>query len=181
MRFDAAVAEEQSLVIDDYKVAFRDTRTDDRTDRLAQWALIDVYRIDPDSYAAEFQQARLDERSGFVTSSEIRPGDRKVGEIQPQHEFYRTVNQVSVRAGILGNPLEDLYVIPRDFLSDGRLSLAVSINPLAVWLWIAGPIFILGTAVALWPNPALERAPVSGTSRSRAVPPLKATAGHEAT
>ena len=181
MRFDAAVAEGQSLVIDDYKIAFRDTRTDDRTDRLAQWALIDVYRIDPDSYAAEFQQARLDERSGFVTSSEIRPGDRKVGEIQPQHEFYRTVNQVSVRAGILGNPFEDLYVIPRDFLNDGRLSLAVSINPLAVWLWIAGPIFILGTAVALWPNPALERAPVSGTSRSHAVSPLKTTAGHEAT
>ena len=181
MRFDAAVAEGQSLVIDDYKIAFRDTRTDDRTDRLAQWALLDVYRIDPDSYAAEFQQARVDERSGFVTSSDIRLGDRKVGEIQPQHEFYRTVNQVSVRAGILGNPLEDLYVIPRDFLSDGRLSLAVSINPLAVWLWIAGPIFILGTAVALWPNPALERAPVSGKSRSRAVSPLKATAGHEAT
>ena len=167
VRFDAAVAEGQSLVIDDYRIAFRDTQTDDRSDRLAQWALIDVYRIDPDSYAAEFQQARVDERSGFVTSSDVRPGDRKVGEIIPQHEFYRTVNQVSVRAGILGNPLEDLYVIPRDFLSDGRLSLAVSINPLAVWLWIAGPIFILGTAIALWPNPELERATASRKKSNR--------------
>ena len=178
-RFDAAVAEEQSLVIDDYRIAFRDTRSDDRSDRLAQWALLDVYRIDPDSYASEFQQARLDARSGFVTDSSIRTGDRKIGEIQPQHEFYRTVNQVSVRAGILGSPLEDLYVIPRDFLSDGRLSLAVSINPLAVWLWVAGPIFILGTAVALWPNPALERSPVSRTARNRATVPPNVTAGQE--
>ena len=55
-------------------------------------------------------------------------------------------------------------MIPRDFLEkdenedEERVSLAVSINPLAMWLWIAGPIFLLGTAIALWPHPSLERA-----------------------
>ena len=60
----------------------------------------------------------------------------------------------SVRSGIRSTIVEDLYVIPRDFLPDGRVSLAVSINPLAWWLWAAGPIFILGTMVALWPQAA---------------------------
>ena len=33
----------------------------------------------------------------------------------------------------------------------------VQINPLAMWLWIAGPIFVIGTIFALWPQPSLER------------------------
>ena len=178
-RFDAAIAEGQSLVIDNYRAEFTGTRIDDRPDRLAQWAIVDVYRIDPEDYTAERQQARSDARSGFVADGPARPGDRLLGTIQPQHEFYRTVNQVSVRAGILGSPIEDLYVTPRDFLSDGRLSLAVSINPLAMWLWIAGPIFILGTAVALWPNPALESSVVSAASRTRPLANVPATAQQE--
>ena len=166
-RFDAAIAEGESLVLDNYRVEFTGTRIDDRPDRLAQWAIVDLYRIEPDEYTAEQEQARAEARSGFVVGDEKRPGDRLLGTIQPQHEFYRTANQVSVRAGILGSPIEDLYVTPRDFLSDGRLSLAVSINPLAMWLWIAGPIFILGTVVALWPNPALESSVVTTSTRTR--------------
>ena len=65
----------------------------------------------------------------------------------------------SVRSGIRSTVVEDLYVIPRDFLADGRVSLAVSINPLAWWLWASGPFFILGTMVALWPQPAVEKRP----------------------
>ena len=25
-------------------------------------------------------------------------------------------------------------------------------NPLVIWMWIAGPLFVLGTLVALWPE-----------------------------
>ena len=65
----------------------------------------------------------------------------------------------SVRSGIRSTVVEDLYVIPRDFLADGRVSLAVSINPLAWWLWASGPFFIIGAMVALWPQAAVERRP----------------------
>ena len=140
---------------------------------------MDVYRIEPTAYNAEREQARADARSGFVVHGAERAGDRLLGTIQPQHEFYRTVNQVSVRAGILGSPVEDLYVTPRDFLSDGRLSLAVSINPLAMWLWIAGPIFILGTVVALWPNPALENSFARSAAQTRSIANTTATAPQE--
>ena len=69
-----------------------------------------------------------------------------------KHEFYPSFNQISVRSGILSTPIEDIYVIPRDFLDDGRIGVAVSINPLAWWLWAAGPFFIFGTMFALWPS-----------------------------
>ena len=160
-RYDAAIELGESLVLDDYRIEYIDHKMDDRPDRFAQWAQIDVYRIDPSQYGNELAAANAIGKAGFTLSTEARPGDRLVGQLEPSHEFFRNFNMVSVRSGIKTNPIEDLYVIPRDFLQDeqgDRVSLAVSINPLAMWLWIAGPIFLLGTAIALWPHPALERA-----------------------
>lgn len=159
-RYDAAIGLGESLVLDDYRVEYVDKRIHDRPDRFAQWAQIDVYKIDPSHYSSELAAAESIGKVGFTVTTEPRPGDEFVGQLEPSHEFFRNFNQVSVRSGIKTSPVEDLYVIPRDFLQDEngeRISLAVSINPLAMWLWIAGPIFLLGTAIALWPHPALER------------------------
>ncbi|MCY4476278.1 MAG: cytochrome c biogenesis protein CcsA [Chloroflexi bacterium] len=156
-RYDAAIAPGESLVLDDYRIEYVDNRVHDRPDRLARWAQIDVYRIDPAQYSGEFSAAKDAGKQGFTVATGRRPGDNFVGQLEPSHEFFRNFNMVSVRSGIKTSPIEDLYVIPRDFLEDERVSLAVSINPLAMWLWIAGPIFLLGTLVALWPHPTLER------------------------
>ncbi len=156
-RYDAALTKGESLILDNYRIVFADHQIDDRPDRLAQWASIDVYQIDPAQYASELRDAEIAGKAGFTVFTDARPGDTLVGFLEPRHEFYRTHNMVSVRSGIKSTPLEDLYVIPRDFLADGRVSLRVSINPLAMWLWIAGPIFVLGTAIALWPHRVLER------------------------
>ncbi len=159
-RYDAAIALGESLVLDEYRIEYVDRRLDDRPDRLAQWAQIDVYEIDPAQYRSEIAAAESIGKAGFTIATSPRPGDQLVGQLEPSHEFFRNFNQVSVRSGIKTSPLEDLYVIPRDFIRDengDRVSLAVSINPLAMWLWIAGPIFLLGTAIALWPHPTLER------------------------
>ncbi len=160
-RFDAALNRGESLVLDNYRIEYVDRRLDDRPDRLAQWAQLDVYSIDPSQYRDEFNTASSIGKTGFTVTTDARPGDALVGRLEPSHEFFRNFNMVSVRSGIMTSPVEDLYVIPRDFLQDGqegeRVSLAVSINPLAMWLWIAGPIFLIGTAIALWPHPVLER------------------------
>ena len=156
-RYDAAIALGESLVLDDYRLEYVNNRTHDRPDRLARWAQIDVYKIDSAQYGDEFAAANDAGKQGFTVVTDRRVGDDYVGQLEPSHEFFRNFNMPSVRAGIKTNPIEDLYVIPRDFLEDDRVSLAVSINPLAMWLWIAGPVFLLGTLIALWPHPTLER------------------------
>ena len=162
-RYDAAIMPGESIVIDNYRIQFLERRVDDRPDRVAQWADINVYSINLDDYTVERNNAAIEGRSGFVVNTDARNGDRLIGKLAPSYEQHRNFELISVRSGIMTSPLEDLYVIPRDFLQDGRVSLAVSINPLAVWLWIAGPIFILGTMVALWPYPKLERATYRST------------------
>ncbi len=156
-RYDAAIKPGESLVIDNYRIEYIARKSDDRPDRLAQWAELNVYSIHMADYSDGFARATAAGKAGFVTDDAKRSGDRLIGRVEPRHETHRNFNMVSVRSGIMSGPIKDLYVIPRDFLADGRVSLAVSINPLALWLWIAGPIFLVGTIVALWPHPALER------------------------
>jgi cytochrome c-type biogenesis protein CcmF len=166
-RTDGALALGESLVIDNYRIEYVDRGSSNRSDRIAQWADMSIFRIDAADYATELAEARSQGSDGFtVNDSTQRPGDRLIGQIQPWHGFYTSFNMASVRSGIKSTIFEDLYVIPRDFLPDGRISLAVSINPLAWWLWASGPFFIIGTMVALWPQPAVERRPARSTARA---------------
>lgn len=159
-RTDGALAVGDSIVLSEYRIEYVDNGNSTRPDRIAQWADMSVYRIDDDDYATEIAEAKAKGADGFtLTNSAARPNDELIGTLQPWHGFYPNFNMASVRSGIRTTPIEDLYVIPRDFLADGRISVAVSINPLAWWLWASGPLFILGTMVALWPHPAVERRP----------------------
>ena len=152
-RTDGALEIGQSLVIDNYRIEYVDNGSSSRPDRIAKWAELSVYNIDVNNYVTEKAAAKAQGSTGFtLDDSTLRPGDRLISQIEPWHGFYLDFNMASVRSGIRSTIIEDLYVIPRDFLPDGRVSLAVSINPLAWWLWAAGPIFIIGTMVALWPQ-----------------------------
>ena len=152
-RMDIALRPGESAVIDDYRIEYVNRNSALRSDRVAQWADLNVYRVDPGTYAADPDGHRIEPQK-FAAGY---PEDELIGALQPWHGFYTDFNQVSVRAGIRTDLTEDLYVIPSDFLTEDRVLLRISINPLAVWLWIAGPIFVIGTIFALWPQPALER------------------------
>lgn len=157
-RTDGAIELGESLVIDNYRIEYVDSGDSSRADRIAQWAEMTVYRIDKDDYAVEIDAARAEGASGFtLADSTARLNDKYLGQIEPWHGFYPDFNMASVRSGIRSTVVEDIYVIPRDFLADGRVSLAVSINPLAWWLWASGPFFIIGTMIALWPQASIER------------------------
>lgn len=160
-RTDGALALGESLIIDNYRIEYVDNGDESRPDRIAQWAEMSVYEISPEDYEQEKAFAAAQGSTGFtLKDSRLRENDKLIDQIRPWHGFYVDFNMASVRSGIRSTLVEDLYVIPRDFLADGRISLAVSINPLAWWLWASGPFFIIGTMVALWPQPAVERRPV---------------------
>lgn len=160
-RTDGALALGESIILDNYRIEYVDEGESIRDDRIAKWAEMSVYEINPDDYSQEIAFAATQGSSGFtLKDSRLRENDNLIDQIEPWHGFYPDFNMASVRSGIRSTIVEDLYVIPRDFLADGRVSIAVSINPLAWWLWVSGPFFIIGTMVALWPQHAVERRPV---------------------
>jgi cytochrome c-type biogenesis protein CcmF len=177
-RVDVALAPGESAIIDNYRVEYIDQEESSRPDRGEVWANLNIYRIDRSQYDAD--------TGGYGTGGATfqvpaggYPGDRLLGTLEPWQAFYPAFNQVSVRSGIRSTPLEDLYLIPSNFNTDGTIALRMSINPLAMWLWISGPIFLFGTMIALWPAPAVERRRATASNRRRAPAPSGASEGSE--
>jgi cytochrome c-type biogenesis protein CcmF len=75
-----------------------------------------------------------------------------VKRLQPGFAFYPSFSMASTRAGIRQTPIEDLYILASEFTDDGRALFRVHINPLILWLWLAGPVMVFGTVVSLWPE-----------------------------
>jgi cytochrome c-type biogenesis protein CcmF len=74
-----------------------------------------------------------------------------LGILKPGYVFYPSFNMASVRAGIISSPVEDFYLIASEF-RENQAMFRIHINPLVFWMWISGPIFILGTILALLPG-----------------------------
>lgn len=158
IRTDTTLLAGESVVLRDYRfeyVGLIETPFPDRREMRAQ---VDIYRVNLADYAS-MRGAMVNEQgfesNGFrVEAGRASPNDTLLGSVEPTIDFYFPPhNQASVRAGIRSTVNEDLYVVPRELTTQNQnVVLGISINPLAMWLWIAGPVFLVGTVVALWPS-----------------------------
>lgn len=81
--------------------------------------------------------------------------NRYAGLVESHRYFYRNYeDQPTARMGIMMVGMDDVYVVLDRWESDGRTSLRVYINPLVIWIWIGGFVFVLGTLTLFWPQPA---------------------------
>ena len=111
-------------------------------------------------YTIEYVNARVEEkadRTEFITDIRLYRNDNFIGIASPWRALYPEQRTASTRAAIRSTPVEDLYIINSEFLEDGRAVFRILINPLVMWMWIAGPVLILGTVIALWPQRRGER------------------------
>ena len=109
-------------------------------------------------------------RTEFISSVEVYRDGEYLDTINPNRAFYPNFNMASTRAAIRSTPVEDFYVVPSENLPDGDVGFRMLVNPLIWWMWVAGPVMILGTIIALWPEPSRVASPV--VARSRAAVPL---------
>jgi cytochrome c-type biogenesis protein CcmF len=67
--------------------------------------------------------------------------------------IYPSFRMISTRAAIRSTPIEDLYVLFSEAHPDGQSgAFRVLVNPLVWWMWLSGPMLLLGTVIALWPS-----------------------------
>ncbi|MCI0782403.1 MAG: heme lyase CcmF/NrfE family subunit [Chloroflexi bacterium] len=108
-------------------------------------------------------------RTEFVSTVEVYRNGRLERVLHPQRSFYPSFNMAATRAAIRSTPVEDLFIVPSENLADGSVGFRILVNPLIWWMWVAGPVMVLGTVVALWPQPSPSRVMVpSRTSRAAA-------------
>ena len=87
-----------------------------------------------------------------------RGGDR-IATMHPGKNDYPVEQQVSNEVSIRSDPLtgEDLFLITEQVNQNGTIDFKAIINPLVNLIWAAGFVFLLGSAIALWPDAREER------------------------
>ena len=72
-----------------------------------------------------------------------------LGGMVAKRTYYPSHNIAATRAAIRSNPIEDFYIVPSEFADDGKAVFRVYVNPLVWWMWLAGPVMMLGAFIAI--------------------------------
>ncbi len=117
---------------------------------------INDYTITLDSLIPEPDEPRM-----IVTAElDIYRGDTFIGHMFPQVIFHNNFEQPVSEVAIRSTLTEDLYIQLASWevvtLSDGsetiRAGLVALVNPLVIWIWIGGGLFLFGGLIAFWPG-----------------------------
>ena len=104
-------------------------------------------------------------RTEFTSTVQLfRDGDL-LETIRTKRAFYPNFNMAATSAAIRSTPVEDLYVVPSENRPDGSVGFRILVNPLIWWMWVAGPVMLVGTVIALWPQKIRATAPAPTTRR----------------
>ncbi len=84
---------------------------------------------------------------------------RPVRTLRPRRDYFISAEQPMTIPSVWSRPQEDLYALLIAWDTDPRLmaTFKVYVNPLVGWLWLGGLVFVLGTLVAAWPEPATQQ------------------------
>ena len=106
----------------------------------------------------------------------FRDGQR-VTTMSPGRDTFAVDGTEAAVVAIDSGPTRDLYLVLTQLRADGTASVSVFVNPLVLWLWVAGAIIALGGLIAAWPGPpsprrepAAARPPRPAAARGRARP-----------
>jgi len=112
-------------------------------------------------YTMQFQKlSMLQESNAQIISADLLVFENgsPVEAIRPQKAYYPAADQWTTEVAVRTTLREDLYVILAGWNDDGSATVKVIINPLVVWLWIGFIVFIVGTLIAMLPDPREIRA-----------------------
>ncbi len=91
---------------------------------------------------------------------DVHDNGRYVGQLNPRTELYTRTQQPMTIPSARSTIAEDFYVLMINWepASADQATFRIYLNPLINWVWAGGFIFVLGTLIAAWPDPAEERA-----------------------
>ena len=75
-----------------------------------------------------------------------------IGELTPGKYFHHNYEQPVTEVAIRSTLVEDLYVILIGWDEDGTTAFKILVNPLVIWIWIGGAVFVIGVLIAFWPE-----------------------------
>jgi cytochrome c-type biogenesis protein CcmF len=92
-----------------------------------------------------------------------------VRTLTPRTELYTRTMQPMTIPSVRSTLSEDFYVILVNFegTTEDQATFRLFLNPLINWIWAGAFIFLAGTLIAAWPDPAEERIMAGNRAKSR--------------
>jgi cytochrome c-type biogenesis protein CcmF len=90
---------------------------------------------------------------------DVSRGGKRIEIMDARRTFYVNSGVSATHPAIRSTLIEDFYIVPSEFTETGAAVFRVYVNPMVWWMWAAGPLFILGTLLAL--SPRRRPAPVT--------------------
>jgi cytochrome c-type biogenesis protein CcmF len=84
----------------------------------------------------------------YGVSFDVYKHDRLVGHVDPGIYYVDSSQQRKPLAGVLGSPLEDLFVVYNGVTEDGSLSVSAFVNPCITFVWVGFGVLMIGTIIA---------------------------------
>ena len=104
-------------------------------------------------FAYESALRERDEHRGTVgVTLGVFDGERRIATMEPRTNFYFADEQRSTEIAIRSTPARDIYIVLVGLTEGGTARISVFVNPLVMWIWIAGLIIVAGTVIAAWPR-----------------------------
>lgn len=106
-----------------------------------------------------------DQLNRHVTAVSLKPS--RDGEPMPLIETEKRQHfdsqgnstfEPSTAVGILGSPMEDVYVVLTGVRDGGAAELRITFNPLVWWVWVGGITMAIGGLIVMWPQADRARA-----------------------
>jgi cytochrome c-type biogenesis protein CcmF len=112
-------------------------------------------------YTLKYNEVKISEDDHIASQAAavgVFVGSRQIDTLHPEKRFYKKQEQPATEPAIRQTLREDLYVILGSYdESSGLATLQVFINPMVSWLWLGGFVLVIGTVIAMYPNPAERR------------------------
>jgi cytochrome c-type biogenesis protein CcmF len=102
-------------------------------------------------------QQRLSNHTAYTAYLTLEgPRGQSLGMVRPERNVYdKNQDMITSEVGLHMRLGEDIYVLLNGWQGAGEsATFTIHINPLTVWLWIGGMVLVVGTLIALWPQPA---------------------------
>lgn len=115
------------------------------------------------------------DRETLIADMTISKDGEEVGTLDPHRHFYFASQQPATIPSIQSSLSRDIYLSFSAYdPQSGLATFEAFVNPLVVWVWVGGVVFIAGTIVAAWPDLAEERRLAEVRFRRGAVVPTRA-------
>jgi len=95
------------------------------------------------------KESNLGDRIEQAAEFRVYKKQNNLGSMVAKRTYYPSHNIAATRAAIRSNPIEDFYIVPSEFGDDGKAVFRVYVNPLVWWMWMAGPVMMLGAFIAV--------------------------------